>query len=67
MNIDDKIIEIFCSADDFCNTFLNTLKERQLSDKPKQRSRAFTLSDSEVIAIAVYFHVKAFRNFKHFR
>ena len=66
MNTDDKIIEIFCSADDFCNSFLSTLKTRQLKDKPKQRNRAFTLTDSEVIAITVYFHIKAFRNFKHY-
>lgn len=66
MNTDDKIIEIFCSADDFCKSFIDILKTRQLSDKPKQRNRAFTFSDSEVIAISVYFHIKAFRNFKHY-
>lgn len=66
MNADDKIIEIFCSTDDFCKSFIDILKTRQLADKPKERNRAFTLSDSEVITISVYFHIKAFRNFKHY-
>lgn len=66
MNTDDKIIEIFCSADDFCKSFIDILKTRQLANKPKQRNRAFTLSDSEVITISVYFPIKAFRNFKHY-
>ena len=58
MNTDDNIIEIFCSADNSYNSFLNTLKSRQLKDKTKQRNRAFTLTDSEVIAITVYFHIR---------
>jgi hypothetical protein len=66
MNTDDKVIEILCTVDDFCNSFINTLKTRQLTDKPKLRNRAFTLSESEVITITIYFHIKAFRNFKHY-
>ena len=62
----DKIIEIFCSVDDFCNGFESELKKHQISDGNKKRNRAFTLSDSEVIAIAILFHLRGVREFKHF-
>ncbi len=66
MNTDDKIIEIFCSVDDFCASFIEVLKTKQLAGKPKKRNRPCTMSESEVITIAVYFHLKAFRNFKFY-
>jgi hypothetical protein len=62
----DKIIEIFCSVDDFCNAFESELKKHQLSDGKHKRNRAFTMSDSEVITIAVMFHLSGCRDFKHF-
>lgn len=62
----DKIIEIFCSIDDFCHAFESELKKHQISDGKPKRNRAFTMSDSEVITITVMFHLGGFRNFKHF-
>jgi hypothetical protein len=66
MKTGDKIIEVFCKVDDFCKTFSEQLKTRQIGDKPKKRNRAFTMSESEVITIAIFFHLGGFRNFKHF-
>jgi hypothetical protein len=66
MNTDAKIIEVFCKVDDFCKTFFEQLKSRQLSDKPKLRNRAYTMTESEVITIAINFHLGGFRNFKHY-
>ena len=62
----DKIIEIFCSVDDFCQGFESELKKHQLSDGTRKRNRIFTMSDSEVITIAILFHLCGCREFKHF-
>lgn len=62
----DKITEIFCSIDDFCNFFEPALKKRLLSDGKKRRDRAFTMSVSEVLTITVLFHISGCRNFKHY-
>jgi len=62
----DKIIEIFCSVDDFCNGFETEIKKYQLTDGNRKRNRAFTMSDSEVITIAIMFHLSGVRDFKHF-
>jgi hypothetical protein len=62
----DKVIEIFCSVDDFCIAFQSELKKHQISDGKPKRNRTFIMSDSEVITIAVMFHLGGYRNFKHF-
>jgi len=64
----DKITEIFCLVDDFCKE-IESAKEGHLltQDTPsKLRNRKFKLSDSEVITIMILFHLKQFRNLKHF-
>jgi hypothetical protein len=66
MNNEDKIIEVFCKVDDFCVMFSEQLKTRQIANNAKKRNRAFTLSESEVITIAIFFHLGSFRNFKHY-
>jgi Transposase DDE domain len=66
MKTDDKIIEVFCKVDDFCKTFSEQLKTRQIKNKQKKRNGAFTMSESEVITIAICFRLGGFRNFKHF-
>jgi len=62
----DKVIEIFCSVDDFCNAFMSELKKHQISDGKPKRNRVFTMSDSEVITITIMFHLGGYRNLKHF-
>ncbi len=64
----DKITEIFCIIDDFCQEFEKSKSGHVLSEQTgkKRRNRSFTLSDSEVITILILFHAGQFRNLKHF-
>lgn len=62
----DKITEIFCSIDDFCNVFEPTLEQRSLTNGKKKRNRAFKMSKSEILTITVLFHLSGHRTFKHF-
>jgi hypothetical protein len=63
-----KIIEIFCSLDDFIKEFNSILLKNSISDgsPTKNRNRKFKMSDSEVMTILVMFHLKSYRNLKHF-
>ncbi len=65
---DDKIIEIFCKLDDFATEFDAVLTENSISEASsvKRRNRKFKMSKSEVMTIMVIFHLKSFRNLKHF-
>lgn len=65
---EDKIIEIFCSVDDFCKNYDQTISSRLLSEDNQyhRRKRRSIMSISEVITIMIYFHLGCFRNFKHF-
>lgn len=64
----DKITEIFCTVDDFCKEIKQILDDNSLeSDSSlKKRKRKCKLSDSEVISIMVFFHLKGYRCLKHF-
>lgn len=63
----DKITEIFCIVDDFCKEFNTVLNQHSLEQKNHRiRNRKFKLSDSEVITILILFHLKGYRNLKHF-
>jgi len=62
----DKITEIFCSIDDFCNVFEPALDNRSLTNGKKKRNRAFKMSKSEILTITVLFHLSGHRTFKHF-
>jgi len=63
----DKITEIFCLIDDFCKEFSTILDKHSLEGKNKRiRNRKFKMSNSEVITILILFHLKGYRNLKHF-
>ena len=65
----DKIIEIYCIADDFCKNFSEELKNiRTLpsSDGKKHRNRPCQMSDSEIMTVLLLFHFGSFKNFKHY-
>lgn len=64
----DKITEIFCIVDDFCKEMLQILDDNsiQVDNSIKKRKRKCKLSESEVIAIMVFFHLKGYRCLKHF-
>ena len=53
----DKITEIFCIIDDFCQEFEKAKSGHILSEQTdkKRKNRSFTLSDSEVITILILF------------
>ncbi len=63
----DKIIEIFVPADDFCISFSDCIQHYRLeSNEIKHRNRKASLTDSEIIAILIFFHYGSFTNFKHY-
>ncbi len=62
----DKVTDIFCSIDDFCQVFEPALQKRLISNGKKKRKRAFKMSVSEILTITVLFHASGFRTFKHF-
>jgi hypothetical protein len=64
----DKIIEIFCIADDFYKEYeFEIQKEAICFPKGLQtRNRATQMTPSEIITILVCFHFGTFRNFKHY-
>lgn len=64
----DKVIQIFCSIDDFCKEMTQILNENAIESHNyiKRRNRKCKMSDSEVITIMVLFHLKGYRCLKHF-
>jgi len=64
----DKIIEIYCIADDFCKEFAQEFKKlKTLPDGgKKRRNRSCEMSDSEIMTILLLFHFGTFKNFKHY-
>tara|TARA_B100000508_G_C11414862_1_gene255199 strand:+ start:105 stop:1010 length:906 start_codon:yes stop_codon:yes gene_type:complete len=65
---DSKIIEIFCKIDDFMLEYDNVVAQAGISTTKtsKSRNRKFIMSDSEVMTILILFHLKSYRNLKHF-
>ena len=59
----DKITEIFYLADEFCQEFSSSVQPYRIGNVPKKKPR---ISQSEVIAIMVLFHLGGYRNLKHF-
>ena len=60
-----KIVEIFCSIDDFCIDFVPNQIKFMLSQR-RQRLKPCRISLSEVMTIQVMFHLSGYRNFKTF-
>ncbi len=63
----DKITELFCLIDDFCQQFEPLLEQRMLDSSGKQRrNRTGSMSLSEMTTIVVLFHTMRGRQFKEF-
>ena len=63
----DKVSEIFCIADDFCQEFDREIEKMSLPlDGKKHRRRKGQMSDSEIMTILICFHFNTYRNFKHY-
>ncbi|MBD1821130.1 IS982 family transposase [Cyanobacteria bacterium FACHB-DQ100] len=56
--------ELFCSVDDFCNTFEPHWKQQLLGCGLQLRNRPRRLSLSEIMTILIVFHQSCYRNFK---
>ena len=59
----DKITDIFCIVDEFQKEFDSVTQKFILGNKPKRPPK---MSSSEVISIALFYHLRGFRCFKHF-
>lgn len=59
----DKITEIYSIVDEFCKDFEKFTQPFLIGNKPKKKPG---MSTSEVITIALLFHLSGFRTFKHF-
>ena len=66
---EDKVIEIFCLADEFCK-FFDTKQEKTMlslpTDGKHHRRKPNRMSDAEIIVILIHFHSGGFRCFKHY-
>lgn len=60
----DKLIELFCAVDDFCNFFMPRFEDELLAQLGKRQKRKSNMSTSEVMTIVIHFHQSHFRNFK---
>ncbi len=64
---EDKVIEIFCALDDFSKEYYSVIEKYGIpTQSTKKRRRRSKMSDSEVMTILVLFHLKSYRNLKHF-
>lgn len=61
-----ELTTIFYHADEFCKFFEKEFKLRVLSDGRGLRERSSSLSLSEVISIAVYYHQSGYKTFKDY-
>ena len=64
----DKITEIFCIIDDFCQEYDKEIARMSICEPGgrKRRNRKCTMSRSEIMTILICFHFNTFRNFKHY-
>ena len=67
MFTEDKVIEIFFMADEFCK-FFNAMMEKHTLQRVGKRNyhRNGTLSKAEVMVIIILFHNSGYRCQKHF-
>lgn len=61
---EDKVIEIFCTIDDFCLEFEEF--ERKIRIEDRKPTRVSRLSRSEIITILVLYHQSGYKTFKYF-
>lgn len=59
-----RILELYCTADDFCKGMEQERVGRLLKNGRQQRQRAGQLSDSEALTIMIHFHQSQYRTFK---
>jgi hypothetical protein len=61
-----KLIEIFCSCDDFC-LLIKKCQQTQLSNSPYRKpTREPELSESEMMTIVIFYHLSGFKCFEYY-
>ncbi len=60
------ITEIFCDIDDFYKLYIKHAVSKALPSLKGKRQRKTTLTYSEIITIAILFHLSHYRTFKDF-
>jgi len=65
MNI-NVLIKLFCDVYDFCKEFEPVWNQHLIENGSRQRTKASSLSLSEVMTIIIFFHTSNFRTFKHY-
>lgn len=60
------LVEIFYEIDEFCKQFQQMVEMNLLTDGSSKRDRAFKLSLSEVITIAIYYHESGYKTLKDY-
>lgn len=70
MFTDNKVIEIYCLADDFCKFFDSLLERYSLEDIQEEKKRKYhrscTMSKAEVMLILILFYASGYRCLKHY-
>ena len=67
MIIGDKVIELFCMADDFCKFFDRMVTKYTFKSAVKRSyHRNSTMSKAEIMLIMILFHDSNYRCLKHF-
>lgn len=60
------LVTIFCEIDDFCKDYFEICKKSILSNGKNIRKKAFSLTSSEIITIAVWYHQSGYITFKDY-
>lgn len=62
----NKLVDLFCHVDDFCQAFIPQWQKLQLESGERQRNRKGRMSESEIMTIIIAFHMSHQRDFKNF-
>lgn len=61
-----NLLELFCSVDDFTQTFQATHLQKAFPNTKKSRARKLSMHPSEIMTLLIWFHMSAYRTFKDF-
>lgn len=62
----NKLDEIFCDVDDFCQQFIPEWEKQLLASGERQRRRSGRMQASEIMTIIILFHQSNHRDFKNY-
>jgi Transposase DDE domain len=62
----DKLVELFCDVDDFCQVFIPSWQQQCIESGLRKRRRYCRMSASEIMTIVIAFHMSNHRDFKNF-